>query len=109
MDVGIEEVNILVSLIKFLTPRQRNHFLKTMNKSQMRVLEIACFNLATNPKGLNDSQLKTLSKYKRHIETVASKNYKLGEKRRVVTQKGGFVGALLPILGTLVTSFLTSR
>ena len=77
-----------------------------MIKEQMHILEVACFNLATNHDRLNKKQLAELRKYKRSVEIVASKSYTLGDKRRSV-QKGGFIPALLPIIGTLVTSFLS--
>jgi len=109
MDVRAEDVQVLMQLMDFLTPRQRNMFLKSMNKKQMRVLEVACFNLATNHRGLTKRQEEILSKFKRQIETIASKEYKLGDKRKIVTQKGGFIGALLPLIGTVIGSFLASR
>ena len=77
-----------------------------MTKGQMHILEVACFNLATNHDGLNKKQLAELRKYKRSVEIVASKSYSLGDKRRFV-QKGGFIPALRPIIDTLVTSFLS--
>jgi len=45
-EVTPREVVILLELIAFLTPRQRNFFLKTLNKKQMRVMEVATFSLA---------------------------------------------------------------
>jgi len=104
-----EDVIKLLELLEFLTPRQRNFFLQTLNKEQMRILEVAFLNLATNHRGLTKKQENILSKFKRPVEIIASKNYTLGEKRRVVNQKGGFLGAILPILGTVVTALLTSR
>ena len=107
-DVQLEDVDYLRErALQLMSPRQRNFFLRTMNKDQMRILEVAFFNLATNYKGLSKAEERILSKHKHKIETVASKNYKHTEKRKVLTQKRGFIGALLPILGTLVTLFLT--
>ncbi len=108
-EVNLLDVRELLSLLEFLSPKQRNFFLKTMNKKQMRVFEVAFFNLATNHTGLTKKQEKLLSKFKRPVEIIASKKYKLTEKRKVLTQKGGFLGALLPILGTVVSAFLASR
>ena len=105
-DVQIEDVHKLLNVLAFLTPGQRKHFLSTMNKSQMRVLEVACFNLATNHRGLGKKGESILRKHKNKIETLASKNFKQSEKRKVV-QSGGFLPAILPIIGTLLSSFLT--
>ena len=105
-DVSLQQVEQLVKVLEFLTPRQRTFFVRTMNKEQMHVFEVACFNLATNHQGLSKKQVAILKKYKRAVEVIASKNYSLTEKRGT-TQRGGFIGALLPILGTVLTSFLT--
>ena len=105
-EVTLEELQQLCTVLQFLTPRQRNHLIKTMTKGQMHILEVACFNLATNHDGLNKKQLAELRKYKKPVEIVASKSYSLVDKRRTA-QKGGFIPALLPIVGTLVTSFLS--
>ena len=105
-DVQIKDVQRFVHVLAFLTPRQRKHFLSTMNKDQMRVLEVACFNLATNHGGIGKKGESILRKHKNKIETLASTNFKHSEKRKVV-QSGGFLPAILPIIGTLLSSFLT--
>ena len=104
-EVTLEEVQQLCTVLQFLTPKQRNQLIKTMTKEQMHMLEVACFNLTTNHEGLNKKQLAELRKYKKTVEIVASKSYSLVDKRHTA-QKGGFIPALLPIIGALVTSFL---
>ena len=107
MDVSLEEVQQLLTALNLLTPKQTNYFLQTMNARQMRILEVAFYNLAINPKGLSTADKKVLSKYKNKTEAIASKDYSHTEKRDILNKRGGFIGALLSILGTLVTSFLT--
>ena len=67
-EVQIEDVQGLVQVLAFLTPRQRKHFLSTMNKDQVRVLEVACFNLATNPRGMGKKEERILRKQKNKIK-----------------------------------------
>ncbi len=105
--VQASDVDALLRVLQFLTKKQRSHFLQTINKEQMRILEVAFYNLATNPTGLSKAQLRALSQHKRKIETIASKGFKHADKKKILKQKGGFLGAVLPILGTLVSSFLT--
>ena len=107
-DVTAKEVQGFVHLLNLMSARQRNHFLHTLNKKQMRIMEVAFFNLATNHIGLSKADEKLLSKYKRPIEAIASRNFSHTEKRKILNQNGGLLPALLPILGTLVTPFLTS-
>lgn len=105
-DINAEDVELFIRMIQFMTPRQKNFFLQTLNKEQMRIFEIACFNLAVNPQGLSAVDGKLLSKYKRQIEAIANKHVTLTDKRRVA-QTGGFISAVLPVLATLLASFLT--
>ena len=107
-DETAKEVYEFLRLLNIKSPRQRKHFLRTLNKKQMRIIEVAFFNLATNHIGLSKDDERLLSKYKRSIEAIASRNFNHTEKRTILNQKGGLLTALLPILKTLVTSFLTS-
>ena len=79
-----------------------------MNKKQMRIIEVAFFNLATNHIGLSKDDERLLSKFKTPIEAIASRNFNHTEKRNIFNQKGVLLPASLPTLGTLVASFLTS-
>ena len=101
-----KDVRNLLNFVEFLTPRRRKFFLKTLSKKQMALFEVACFNLATNPDSLSTKELSLLKKYKRQIETVAIKHYSLTDKRKIISQRGGFLPAVLPILGTLISSLL---
>ena len=106
--VTAKEVQEFLRLLNIMSPRQRKHFLRTLNKKQMRIIEVAFFNLATNHIGLSKDDERLLSKHKRPIEAIASRNFNHTEKRKILNQKAGVLPALLPILGTLATSFLTS-
>ena len=108
IDVTAKEVQEFLRLLNIMSPRQRKHFRRTLNKNQMRIIEVAFFNLATNHIGLSKDDERLLSKFKTPIEAIASRNFNHTEKRKILNQKGGLLPALLPILGTLATSFLTS-
>ena len=58
--VSVQQVKQLVEVLDFLTHRQRKYFINTMNTEQMQVFEVACFNLATNYKGLTTKQVAIL-------------------------------------------------
>ena len=107
-DVTTKEVHEFLHLLNIMSPRQRKHLLRTSNKKQLRIIEVAFFNLATNHIGLSKDDERLLSKFKTPTEAIASRNFSHTEKRKMLNQKGGLLPALLPILGTLVTSFLTS-
>ena len=87
-DVTAKEVHEFLYLLNLMSARQRKHFLRTLNKKQMRTIEVAFFNLATNHMGLSKDAERLLSKYKRSIEAIASKNFSHTEKRKILNQKG---------------------
>jgi hypothetical protein len=79
-----------------MSPRQRRGFFKLATPQQMRVFEEACYNLVKN---------KT-KKYGGTIKVLALRGNSIKRKRIILSQKGGFLGALLPILASIVTSFI---
>ena len=74
-DVTAKEVHEFLHLLNLMSAIQRKHFLRTLNKKQVRIIEVAFFNLATNHIRLNKNDEGLLSKYKRSIEAIASKNF----------------------------------
>ena len=52
-DLAAKEVQEFLRLLKIMSPRQRKHFPRILNKKQVRIIEVAFFNLATNHIGLS--------------------------------------------------------
>ena len=106
--MSAQEVVDVVKFLQFLNFRQQKTFLKTATPRQVRLLEVACSNLAKKHSGLTEAQIKTLTKFKRGIKILASKGYSIKDKRVIVTDKGGFIHAILPIIASLAGSVLPS-
>ena len=53
-DVQVVDVETLIRMLELMSRKQRNFFLRTINKTQMRVLEVAFLNSATNRIGLSN-------------------------------------------------------
>ena len=100
------EVHNSLGFYKFLKPQQRRKFFKSATKSQLKPIEEACLNLLKNPSGLKKADLAKIKKYKSSIKTLSNKNDSLKRKRQVLSQRGGFLTALLPVLASLVSSFI---
>ena len=79
-DVTAKELHGFLHLLNLMSARQRKHFLRALNKKQMRIIEVAFFNLATNHTGLSKDDERLLSKYKTPIEAIASRNLLKREK-----------------------------
>jgi hypothetical protein len=100
------EVHNALGFNKFLKPQQRRKFFKSATKSQLKPLEEACLNLLKNPSGIKKADLAKVKKYKSAIKTLSNKHDPTKRKRQVLSQRGGFFAALLPILVSLVSSFM---
>ena len=86
-----------------MSPRQRRAFFQLATVSQMRAMEEACYNLVKNKKYKDK---KVPKKYAATIKVLSRKNYSIKSKRQLLIQKGGFLGALLPVLASIVTSLI---
>jgi len=104
--MSLRQLECLLETLQFLSPRQRRLVLNSLTIKQMKIFEQAFYNLVKNPKGLTPNQLKRLTPHISSIKTLARAGYKLRRKKKVLAQKGGFLNILLPILGTLVSSFI---
>ena len=66
-----------------------------------------CYNLLKGTVPLTPNQKRRLSRYKKHLRTLANKKVSRVKKRRILNQKGGnLLAALLPpvlsVLGSLL-------
>ncbi len=104
--MNFEEFQGLLQALQLMSPRQKRAFFQLVTPAQMRVLEEACFNLVKNPK-LKSKELKSLAKkYGGSIKVIAQTNP--SSKKKALLQKGGFLGALLPVLATVISSLIAN-
>ena len=101
--ITLEQVQDFVTTLNCLTRNQRLFVLRTLTKEQMNILVMACFNLAKKADILQPETLKEVKKHRNKVHMLADKGYTLQEKRDTLTQRGGFVTTLLPILSTFLT------
>jgi hypothetical protein len=103
------DVRSALTVYMFLKPKQRQQFFATATKQQLKALEEACLNLLKNPAGLRKVDLARVRNYREKIRILSGKYETVRKKRKILTQRGGFLSTLLPILLTLVTSFIPSK
>ena len=100
------EVRDLITALTIMKPAQRRAFFELATPKQICVIEEVFLNLLKNPRGLSKQHLATAKRYARRIKRLADYKTATQTKRRILCQRGGFLGALLPILGTLLASFI---
>ena len=88
-------------------PQRRKSLLKQATKDELSSLFEICLNIL---KGNIPLDSKTYKKFKRQsslLRTLSNKKVSLKRKKRLVNQKGGFIGAIakfaLPLLAGLLT------
>ena len=82
--------------------KQRQALIQGANKELITCLCECALNVLNGNIHLKPSEKKRLIKYKRYIRVLSDKKIGVQKKKKVLRQKGGFLGALLtPILGAL--------
>lgn len=105
--MNLEEFDCLLRALNLMSPRQRRAFFELASIKQMRIFEEACYNLVKN-KNITQKDIKLLAKkYGPIIKVLAQKKFSVKAKKSILTQKGGFLSALLPVLASIVTSLIS--
>ena len=90
---------LLLSLIKLY----RGSILKDLEKDILRIISELSYNILYGNIPISAKQKKTLSAYKQPLMTFSRRSVRLAEKRKLLSQKGGF---LLPLLAPIITTLL---
>lgn len=78
--------------------KQKKALLDTINKTQINAIGELTGNLLNGRYNVPKSVLKKLSKDKDSLYALADKKKPISKKKKILEQKGGFLGALLPLL-----------
>jgi hypothetical protein len=102
-----EDILCIIKCLQMMSPAQRRAFFDLSSKKQMNVLEEVFLNLLKNPRGVSKAYLAVAKRYSKQIKRLADRNISVQTKRTLLKQRGGFLGALLPVLGSLLAGFIT--
>ena len=84
------------------SPKQRKAILQYANNDLIKCLCECALNILKGTVPLTSAQKKKLQRHKNHLRALADKKTPLVKRKRVLVQKGGFLGSLIaPILSTL--------
>lgn len=97
-----------VITLKNLRPRQRKVVLKLVNKEQVRAFEEVAVNIVKNTVSLSPEQAIICRRWRRPLRLLALKRYPIKEKKHIL-QQGGFFGAILPVIASVLGSLITSN
>lgn len=91
---------------KKLSNESRKKFLKRCNPDFVNCLSEVCHNLLRGNIKVTPAQLKKLTRYKKTLRTLASKRTSLKKRKRLLNQKGGFLGALIAPALSAITGLI---
>jgi hypothetical protein len=108
MSEKVERLAPFLITLMGLKPGQRKLLLKTCTTEQIKAFEEIAVNIVKNTRGLSPKQLEICRKHQRPLKLLALKRYPAKDKKAIL-QRGGFIGALLPILASVVGGIIGSR
>lgn len=87
----------LYLLAKAKNGKKRKGLIDIADSNEVRAVLECIHNLLIGNVSVTDSQLKTFRRYRNTLRQLALKCNPLAKKRALLKQKGGFLGALLPV------------
>jgi len=96
----------LKSLIKS-KPRNRNQLIRGATIDQIKSIRESILNVANRNVPLKPTQLKKLKRYKKVLSKLAFANPSHTHSKKLIVQRGGFLGVLLPPVLSFLAANLT--
>ncbi len=106
MSKRLQENQPFLHLLARSSAKRRKSLLHQATKEELASLFEICFNILRGNLPLSTHMHKKLKREKQTLRTLADKKISLKHKKKVVNQKGGFLGAIaklaLPILAQIL-------
>jgi len=106
MSDKVRELAPFLITLNGLSDLQRRKLLKCCNKRQIRAFQEICLNICKKSVPLNDHDIDTCRLWWNKLAKLAARSTTLKAKKKILIQKGGFLPALLPIIGSVLASVL---
>ena len=85
------------------------HLVRGLSEEVIRLMSVICVNVMNKTLTPNSIHaVKKLSPYKKQLRAITKPKITVIAKRRILQQKGGFIGALLGVALPLITSLIGS-
>lgn len=92
-----------LELIKTCPKQLRKQLLKKLPSRSVKAVCECTLNVLKGNVPLSAYQKRSLSKYKTTLRKIASKKGSLFNKKKLIVQKGGFLGILIPAALSVLT------
>ena len=105
MSDRVKRLTPYIVTMQGLKPSRRKVLMNLASKEQLKALEEVAINIVKNTVSLSDDQTRVCRRWRKPLRLLALKRYPSKEKRKIL-QQGGFLGAILPILASVLGSLL---
>ncbi len=113
MTKRLEITKAFIEALAKSSPQRRKALLKHASSKELKGLFELCLNILRGNLPINRTVFQRLKRHRRIIEDLSNRRIPLYKKRKIINQKGGFLGSLatfaLPLLTHILTSALKKR
>lgn len=99
----LQQVKSLLEKIKSSKPIERKLILKNLSNKEVKYICEVCLNVCRGNVAIGPAYSK-LKRQRKLLTALADKKRPIKTKRKIINQKGGFVGALVATLLPIVAS-----
>ncbi len=103
MSENVRHLTPVIITLRSLKPKQRKVLVDYMNKEHMKGVTEVAINLIKSSVQLTPEQLKICRRWSTPTKQLALKRLPLKKKKEIL-QTGGFLGALLPVLASVLST-----
>lgn len=105
----MQKTQPFLQLLAHSSAKRRKALVKEATKDELAALFEICFNILRGNLPLNSYMKKKLKREKQTLRTLADKKVSMKKKRKVINQKGGFIGTVASIALPLIASLLLKK
>lgn len=99
---AVDNQHYLTLLSKCKQKNRRNKLIEAASSNEIRAISECIKNIVEGNVPIDNKQLQILKRYKQVLRSLAQRCFSIKKKRMLLRQRGGFLGAILPIaLGAL--------
>ena len=101
MSDHVRQLTPVVITLRSLKPKQRKVVVDCLGRNHLKGLTEVAVNIVKSTVQLTPQELSTCRRWRKSLKLIALKRYPVKEKRKIL-QKGGFLGAILPVLASVL-------
>ena len=109
MSTRLEMTDAFIKVLARSNANQRKLLLRGATNEQLKGLFELCLNIIRGNLPVNNKEFRRLKRYRKTLESLASRRVPIYKKREIVNQKGGFIGAVAKIAIPLLASIIASK